>query len=373
MTQPLAVLQLLAKLERVEPAASKPTPSSCTSLPPLPLSSPSPVASDADDCSVVVQSARPALSSRRSHSHSRAPSLPSPLQPPVRPRSPSSPPDALLPWHSSHGAEKTEEREEEEEEEDEMRLHAQFRLKQRLKEKTRVEAGRRARQQARPRDDFAEDEDEEEREARLTSLAHRTMPPSPVIRNRSLKDGSSSGAADDELGVPHKQTHSAGGGSGCEEEKCSEDDVRGTDERATIGSAGAATFCLRVAKRLPQPGKSYSQLVHSSRADTFQSPLSSYASSPTLLSTASTAGPSPAVSIPSITRSVLSQSIGSTYRSSTFASPHTYASLLASPLSASPSVLPSVLPLSPLTDECGGKLRLLETRPCAIFSRRHLT
>ena len=371
MTQPLAVLQSLAKLERLEPAASKPTPSSFTTLPPLPISASSTTASDADECSVLVHSARPAQSGRRSHS--RASSLSSPLQPPVRPRSPSSPRQAQLPWRSSHSAETAEELEEEEE--DEMRLHAQFRLKQRLREKTRLEAGRRARQQARPRDDCAEDEDEEEREARLTSLAHRMMPPSPVIRTRSLKDGSAAATMEEELGAGHKDRLSAESGSTYEEEeeKCSNYDVRAVDGRATSVVAGAATPCLRVAKRLPQPGKSYSQLAHSSRAESFQSPLSSYASSPTVLSTASTAGPSPAVSIPSITRSVLSHSLSSTYRSSTFASPYSSASLLASPLPASPSVLPSVLPLSPVADESGGKLQLLEGRPSAIFSRRHLT
>ena len=258
-----------------------------------------------------------------------------------------------------------------EDDEDEARLHAQYRLKQRLREKSRRDASRVSRQQPHQTDG----EDEEEREARLTSLAHTAMPPSPTIRTRSLRPSPQTSTTESELpplsarsplcelSVLQKQRQRVVGDDAAEE-RCEDDDGDAdmADGTAYRDGLGAATPCFRVAKRLQQP--TAAQWSATGCLTSMQSPLS-YLSSPAVSSTLSTASASPAVSVPSFTRSV-------SYRSpySSLASPYCYSSSpLPSPLLSSPAALPSVLLQSPAAD--GSKQRAPDSsRPLAMFTRR---
>ena len=351
------MLHSLAKLERLDITAHHISSHSRTALPPLSSSASAVAAHHADVYSSPVLSAHTSLLDRHSRSSSQSNNL-------IRPRSPS--PHSLSP-RSYHSGER-----DREEDDDEARLNAQYRLKQRLKERSRLEASRHKRQQLMSDKDRVDGEDEEEREARLTSLAHSTMPPSPILRTRSLRPSKLSSTDSElpplsprtplgELSVLQKQKQRVGGSS-----EVDDGNFDGTDEDAVMTDEGATTTpCLRVAKRLQHPPAA--QKLSLSLSDVLQSPHS-YFSSPAVSSTLSTAASSPSGSIPSITRSVMAHFAGSPY--STTSPPYTSSSL-PSPVPASPATLPLALLHSPAMD--GGKQRAFESRPGAMFTRRNLT
>ena len=348
-----SVLHSLAKLERLEPAIGRSSNHSNgpTALPPLPSSQSAITAATngADEWSVPLLPSRPtSLSLHGRHSHSAS------LSPSQSPRTANEAGD---------------------DDEEEARLHAQYRLKQRLKEKSRREAGRQRHRQPRTDSDDGREEveeDDEEREARLTSLAHCNMPASPTIRTRSLRPSAALSSSNDsglpplsprlplgEMSILHSQQKQRMTGSEEQWDEQAEDDVPTKEEPATSHSnVGMATPCLRVAKRLPHPTVLPRQPC--GRSDSMQSPLSYSSFSPSLSPTLSTAAASPTATIPSVTRSVSSHY-------SSIASPYSSSSSFHSPLPASPAVLPSVLH-SPVAD--GGKQRMSDSRPVAAFIRR---